>query len=221
MAVLGMGGLFFRSDDPEALAAWYKQHLGVGAGCDSTGEGNGNEWVWQVQGGPMVFAPFKRDTDYFAADKAFMINLRVSELDPLLEKLRSAGIEVSEDTSAAATGSDAGNLLARLPGPEGAPTILLCAHLDTVPLAAPVDEKPNVGVGSVVVDPSEGPESMNESGATLSTVIESQATVELPSPLGQTWATLFGFGGSSPGPATALEGKSSVTDPSKTLKHVL
>ena len=94
MAVLGMGGLFFRSDDPEGLAAWYKQHLGVGAGCDSTGEGTGNEWVWQVQGGPMVFAPFKRDTDYFAADKSFMINLRVSDLDALLAQLRSAGIDI-------------------------------------------------------------------------------------------------------------------------------
>ena len=39
----------------------------------------------------MVFAPFKRDTDYFAADKAFMINLRVSDLDGLLASLREAG----------------------------------------------------------------------------------------------------------------------------------
>ena len=94
MAVVGMGGLFFRSDDPEALSAWYKEHLGVGAGCDSTGEGNANEWVWNTSGGPMVFAPFKRDSDYFAADKAFMINLRVSDLDDLLARLRAAGIEV-------------------------------------------------------------------------------------------------------------------------------
>ena len=43
-----------------------------------------------------------------------------------------------EDGSAAATGSQSGNLLARIAGPEGARTILLCAHLDTVPLAAEV-----------------------------------------------------------------------------------
>jgi predicted enzyme related to lactoylglutathione lyase len=42
----------------------------------------------------MVFAPFKANTDYFAADKAFMINLRVSDLEPMLETLRAAGIEV-------------------------------------------------------------------------------------------------------------------------------
>jgi len=94
MGVLGMGGLFFRSKDPEALAAWYKDHLGVGGGCVADGAGEPNEWVWMIHGGPMVFQPFKAESDYFAADKAFMINLRVSDLDGLLAKLRSAGIEV-------------------------------------------------------------------------------------------------------------------------------
>ena len=42
----------------------------------------------------MVFAPFKRDSDYFAADKDFMINLRVSGMDALLGSLRSAGIAI-------------------------------------------------------------------------------------------------------------------------------
>ena len=49
------------------------------------------------------------------------------------------GLEVAEDESAAETGADAGNLYARIPGPEGAPTILFCAHLDTVPLTAPIE----------------------------------------------------------------------------------
>ena len=57
----------------------------------------------------------------------------------LTEELRGLGIEVEEDDSAAATGSDSGNLLARVPGPEGAPTVLLCAHMDTVPLDGPVE----------------------------------------------------------------------------------
>jgi tripeptide aminopeptidase len=50
-------------------------------------------------------------------------------------ELRALGLEVMEDGSAAATGSQSGNLLARIAGPEGSRTILLCAHLDTVPLA--------------------------------------------------------------------------------------
>ena len=59
--------------------------------------------------------------------------------DAVAGELRALGLEVEEDASAAATGSDSGNLLARIPGPEGARTVLLCAHLDTVPLAAPVE----------------------------------------------------------------------------------
>jgi len=49
------------------------------------------------------------------------------------------GVDVAEDESATETGADAGNLYARIPGPEGAPTILFCAHLDTVPLTAPIE----------------------------------------------------------------------------------
>jgi tripeptide aminopeptidase len=49
------------------------------------------------------------------------------------------GLAVDEDASAAETGADAGNLYARIPGPDGAPTILLCAHLDTVPLTGPIE----------------------------------------------------------------------------------
>lgn len=94
MPVIGMGGLFFRAKDPDALNAWYREHLNVGGGCDGTGEGVVNQWVWTTAGGPMVFAPFKADTDYFAADKQHMINLRVTDLDSLLEQLNAAGIDI-------------------------------------------------------------------------------------------------------------------------------
>ena len=94
MAVLGMGGYFFRSSDPAALKAWYRDNLRVGGGCGTDENGASNEWVWFTQGGPMVFEPFKQDSDYFAADKQAMINLRVSDLDSLLAKLRQSGIEV-------------------------------------------------------------------------------------------------------------------------------
>ncbi len=51
--------------------------------------------------------------------------------DALSEDLRGLGLEVDED--------DAGNLLSAIDGPEGAPTVLLCAHMDTVPLDGPVE----------------------------------------------------------------------------------
>jgi predicted enzyme related to lactoylglutathione lyase len=90
MAVTGIGGVFFRARDPEALAAWYRTYFGI------TGP---EEAVWQQQAGPTVFMPFAADTDYFAADKQFMINLRVDDLDTLLADLRGAGIEVLTDPS--------------------------------------------------------------------------------------------------------------------------
>ncbi|WP_225899877.1 VOC family protein [Croceicoccus gelatinilyticus] len=90
--VLGMGGLFFRSSDPDALAAWYKEHLGVGPGCGVADGHPAADWFWFPEAGAMVFQPFKADSDYFAADKAFMINLRVSGLDALVVRLADRGI---------------------------------------------------------------------------------------------------------------------------------
>lgn len=88
MTVTGIGGLFFRSRDPQARAEWYRQHLGIDAG------GDGQDAVWEQQAGSTVFAPFPADTDYFSADQPFMLNLRVTQLDDLVERLQAAGIEV-------------------------------------------------------------------------------------------------------------------------------
>ena len=93
MPVLGIGGLFFRARDPDALAAWYREHLNVGAGCAPDATEASSPWTWDAQGGPTVFAPFKADTDYLPEGKQWMLNLRVGDLDALLEGLRSAGIE--------------------------------------------------------------------------------------------------------------------------------
>lgn len=94
MGVLGIGGLFFRAQDPDALNAWYREHLGIGAGCAAQDTGDIDEWTWKTQAGPVVFAPFKADTDYFAADKQYMLNLRVADLDGMLPALMAAGIAV-------------------------------------------------------------------------------------------------------------------------------
>ncbi|HEX2764118.1 MAG TPA: VOC family protein [Allosphingosinicella sp.] len=85
MGVTGIGGFFFRAQDPDALRDWYVEHLGVGSAPYGS---------WDTEAGPSVFAPFKADTDYFAADRQWMLNLRVDGLDALCAKLRAAGIEV-------------------------------------------------------------------------------------------------------------------------------
>jgi tripeptide aminopeptidase len=59
--------------------------------------------------------------------------------DWVASQLRGMGLDVTEDGAGAEAGSDAGNLFARIPGTAGAGSILLCAHMDTVPLADRVE----------------------------------------------------------------------------------
>jgi glyoxylase I family protein len=86
MKVNGIGGIFFRAKDPEALAQWYDQQLGI----------NGMEWVQTA--GQTVFAPFPANTEYFGtSSQQFMLNFRVNDLDELLKQLRASGVKVVKD----------------------------------------------------------------------------------------------------------------------------
>jgi catechol 2,3-dioxygenase-like lactoylglutathione lyase family enzyme len=118
MPVLGIGGLFFRSSNPDALSTWYREQLGIGAGCVSVEGAAEDPWAWQAQGGPVVFAPFAADTDYFPADRQFMLNLRVHDLDGLIARLSAAGIAIitKPEWDDPATGR-----FARIHDPEGNP----------------------------------------------------------------------------------------------------
>lgn len=109
MSVTGIGGLFFRSRDPEARAAWYREHLGMAAGHDG---------LWTQDAGMTVFAPFPADSDYFPADQSFMLNLRVDDLESLAERLTAAGIPVERRDEWNTT--DYGTF-ARIHDPEGLP----------------------------------------------------------------------------------------------------
>ncbi len=106
MPVTGIGGFFFRTDNPDALSAWYRTHLGVGG------------YDWEQSAGPTVVAPFSKTSDYFAADKTWMLNLRVSGLDDLLRDLAAAGIAIVTKPE----WDDAGmGRFARIHDPEGNP----------------------------------------------------------------------------------------------------
>jgi tripeptide aminopeptidase len=58
--------------------------------------------------------------------------------DWITRELSGLGLAVEEDDAGASIGSSAGNLLATIPG-SGSRVLLLCAHMDTVPLTAPVE----------------------------------------------------------------------------------
>lgn len=93
--VTGIGGIFFKSKDPKALADWYRVHLGIGVE-----EWGGAAFSWVSADNPSgvgttVWNPFKADTTYFEPSHApFMINYRVADLHALLAALRSEGCNV-------------------------------------------------------------------------------------------------------------------------------
>lgn len=107
MGVTGIGGIFFRARDPDALRQWYLAKLGVG------GEGY---TPWQQERGPTMFMPFASSTDYWPDSKQWMINLRVTDLDELISRLRQDDIEV--ETNPAWDSPETGRF-ARIHDPEG------------------------------------------------------------------------------------------------------
>jgi len=109
--VLGIGGLFFRAEDPGELAKWYEAHLGVSLVPTSY-----EQEPWQQETGPTVFAPFGKNTTYFGdTEQAWMINFRVADLEAMAAQLRAAGIHVGEIES------HPNGHFARLHDPEGNP----------------------------------------------------------------------------------------------------
>jgi len=110
--VLGIGGLFFRSQDPEALARWYEEHLGIDQVPKEYGKPG-----WKQTAGSTVFSPFPRTTKYFGSmQQAWMVNFRVRDLDAMVAQLRAANIAVDVDAQKYPNGR-----FARLQDPEGNP----------------------------------------------------------------------------------------------------
>ncbi len=93
--VTGIGGVFFKSrGDKAALAAWYREHLGLP--LESWG-GAVLRWADDAadDGGLTVWHVAESETRWFSpSDSAFMINYRVDDLDGLLATLRAAGVAV-------------------------------------------------------------------------------------------------------------------------------
>jgi catechol 2,3-dioxygenase-like lactoylglutathione lyase family enzyme len=95
--IRGIGGIFFKTNDPAAARDWYRQHLGL-----NTDE-YGTNFEWRHSDGTAVlrysqWSPFARDTTYFGPPtQTFMINYRVEHLDALVAELRAAGITIVDE----------------------------------------------------------------------------------------------------------------------------
>jgi predicted enzyme related to lactoylglutathione lyase len=95
--VTGLGGIFFKANDPETLYTWYEQHLGIKRGPDETVAFHWRDATDREQSGMTVWALFPKDSDYFGPGRAgFMINYRVADLDGLMARLREEGVTIDE-----------------------------------------------------------------------------------------------------------------------------
>ncbi|MEZ5374365.1 MAG: VOC family protein [Microthrixaceae bacterium] len=109
--VAGIGGLFFKANDPDRLSRWYAEHFGVTAPPDSY-----DEPVWTQSAGETVFAPFgpeHADSPHLGSS-GWGINFRVDDLEVMVHQLRTAGIEVEVDAEVYPNGR-----FAQLADPEG------------------------------------------------------------------------------------------------------
>ncbi len=108
---LGIGGVFFRARNPEALTQWYATHLGINPAPTSM-----ETPPWISEGGVTVFTPFPEDSSYFPAEHRVMLNFRVDDLEALLTQLQDAGIGHSHRQTMDGLGA-----FARIADPEGNP----------------------------------------------------------------------------------------------------
>jgi catechol 2,3-dioxygenase-like lactoylglutathione lyase family enzyme len=87
--VLGIGGLFVKSQNPDALRAWYREMLGVEIQSWGGAQLSGAEGTYGV------WSPFAQATKYFEpSTREFMVNLRVDDADGLAAALQGKGVEV-------------------------------------------------------------------------------------------------------------------------------
>ena len=93
--VTGIGGVFFRSIDPDGLKDRYQNNLGI-----APREEGAVIFEWRDANEPdrlghTVWNPFSSDTTYFGpTSNQFMINYRVDDLDAMLADLAASGVEL-------------------------------------------------------------------------------------------------------------------------------
>lgn len=86
--VTGIGGVFFRAQDPKGLLAWYREKLGVPESSEDLAifpTSKDTHWV-----------PFAHDTTYWPLEKQGMVNFTVADLDAMLAQLREKDVAVDE-----------------------------------------------------------------------------------------------------------------------------
>lgn len=95
--VTGVGGIFFKSESPEKMRNWYRDHLGF-ATNDYGSTFNFRDAEHPEKMGQLQWSPFPETTKYFApSEKPFMINFRVENLEELVKLLREEGVQILDE----------------------------------------------------------------------------------------------------------------------------
>ena len=95
--VTGIGGVFFKCQDPDSIKKWYGEHLGLAI------NEYGSLFEFRISDNPdskgyTNWSPFPEDTDYFQpSEKDFMLNFRVEHIEDLVEELRESGITILDE----------------------------------------------------------------------------------------------------------------------------
>lgn len=101
--VTGLGGFFFKAQNPGKLAEWYKTHLGISLVAGGKGDNAPRfaNFEWSEKGqadkhGSTAFSIFPENTEYFGpgSKSQFMVNFRVANLDRLMAQLKNEGVTV-------------------------------------------------------------------------------------------------------------------------------
>lgn len=98
--VTSVGGIFFKSENPDEMKDWYKENLGL----DTDQWGTNFEWFQgsdSTKKGFTQWSPFEDKTNYFEpSKKEFMINYRVVHIEKLLEQLKQNGVTILDEIEA-------------------------------------------------------------------------------------------------------------------------
>ncbi|HEY4324733.1 MAG TPA: VOC family protein [Mucilaginibacter sp.] len=95
--VTGLGGIFFKCQDPKNMNEWYAKNLGMA----NKGYGVNFEWLQAddpSKKGTTVWSTFAQNTKYFEpSTKDFMVNLIVENIESLVEELKRDGVEIVDE----------------------------------------------------------------------------------------------------------------------------
>ncbi len=90
--VIGIGGVFFKTNNPKKTRLWYQKHLGFAI------DTYGSTFWWKDNNQKTAttqWSPFTKNTKYFdPSKKDYMFNYRVKNLDQLLIDLEKEGVQI-------------------------------------------------------------------------------------------------------------------------------